>query len=173
MSVNSDFNFTEIKENFNKNISLLSKAANKKIKTQDMFLCYKNFYKFKSEETIEFSKKINAKEVQTEFPSIKNFDNLNVYKIDTDSLPSDKELLENGKIVTWKEIKNDCQFENCNEINLALQTNIGALKTQYARDDLEQKLLNYCKKIKIQLPVEGYFDTFIKKHITDYCKKNQ
>ncbi|GIN93148.1 hypothetical protein J22TS1_41990 [Siminovitchia terrae] len=54
--------------------------------------------------------------------------------------PSDEEILQLGKPVMWKEIMYESGLTTHEELAIALQTSIGALRKKYAREDLAEKL---------------------------------
>ncbi|MEK3712078.1 DUF2711 family protein [Bacillus sp. FSL K6-1005] len=54
--------------------------------------------------------------------------------------PNDQEVREKGKAVTWKEIMSSCGFQTHAELGLALKTSIFALRDEYAREDLAERL---------------------------------
>ncbi|MFF2878512.1 DUF2711 family protein [Gottfriedia sp. NPDC057991] len=54
--------------------------------------------------------------------------------------PSDEEVLKLGKQVSWMSIMQECDLTNFSELAIALQTSISALKEQYSREDLAEKL---------------------------------
>ncbi|MEC1751356.1 DUF2711 family protein [Bacillus mojavensis] len=54
--------------------------------------------------------------------------------------PNDQEVREKGKAVTWKEIMSSCGFQTYAELGLALKTSIFALRDEYAREDLAERL---------------------------------
>ncbi|ODG93228.1 hypothetical protein BED47_02780 [Gottfriedia luciferensis] len=60
--------------------------------------------------------------------------------------PSDEEILKLGKQVSWMSIMQECDLTNFSELAIALQTSICALKEQYARDDLAEKLNSNLKQ---------------------------
>jgi hypothetical protein len=54
--------------------------------------------------------------------------------------PSNEEILTFGNPVSWQEIMKTSDLETNQELALALKTSIGALRTEYARKDLADKL---------------------------------
>jgi hypothetical protein len=56
--------------------------------------------------------------------------------------PTDEEVFSLGKPIKWSEILKSIGFTNYGEVALALKTCISALKKQYAREDLAEKLMS-------------------------------
>lgn len=54
--------------------------------------------------------------------------------------PSNEEILKYGKPVRWREIMQESGFENYKELVLAMKTSILALKKEYLRTDLAEKI---------------------------------
>ncbi|XZF74102.1 DUF2711 family protein [Bacillus sp. AL-1R] len=60
--------------------------------------------------------------------------------------PSDEEILKLAKQVSWKSIMQESDLTNFSELAIALKTSISALKEQYAREDLAEKLNSNLKQ---------------------------
>lgn len=75
--------------------------------------------------------------------------------------PSDLKAIKLGKTVTWKEVKEGCNFNSFNELAIALETSIGALNRKYEDKELEKILRNYCEENRIFDPSEGFFNALI------------
>lgn len=80
--------------------------------------------------------------------------------------PSTEEILTLGNPVFWQEIMNNTNLETFEEVELGLKTSIGALRTEYARKDLADKLnLNW--KEGLYYPTEDNTSIFL---ISDIIK---
>ncbi|MGF2820994.1 DUF2711 domain-containing protein [Bacillus subtilis] len=54
--------------------------------------------------------------------------------------PNDDEIRGIGKAVSWKKVMSSCCFQTHAELALALMTSIGALRDEFAREDLAEVL---------------------------------
>lgn len=54
--------------------------------------------------------------------------------------PSNEEIIRYGKPALWSDIEQESGLKNHKELALALKTSIGALKNEYSRSDLEEKI---------------------------------
>ncbi|MEH7096045.1 DUF2711 family protein [Neobacillus vireti] len=77
--------------------------------------------------------------------------------------PSDKDILEYGKPVSWKTMLHESGLTSLGELAIALKTSIGALRKQYARKDLAERLLSSIKD-DLYYPNEDFTSIFL---ITD------
>lgn len=80
--------------------------------------------------------------------------------------PTDKEILLGGKPVSWETIIHQSGLKNPEEMAVALKTSIGALRREYAREDLAEKL-NSSIKSGLYYPNEDFPSVFL---ITDLIK---
>ncbi len=54
--------------------------------------------------------------------------------------PSDEEILTIGKPISWQEIMSSCSLISYNELAIALKASISALRKEFKREDLANKL---------------------------------
>jgi hypothetical protein len=74
--------------------------------------------------------------------------------------PSNKEILNFGKPVSWEQVMKDSDLKTLEELAIALKTSIGALRKEYAREDLADKLnLNF--KQDLYYPTEDSTSVFL------------
>lgn len=66
-----------------------------------------------------------------------NFKQKNRFEV---KYPSDEEILRYGKAISWKTIEQESSFNNHKELAVALKTSILALKPEYSRIDLMEKI---------------------------------
>ncbi|MFN8254043.1 MAG: DUF2711 family protein [Bacteroidales bacterium] len=140
----------------------------------NVFVGFLPFFKLNKENCdTKSSKKIisleEAREKDEIFKIIGNYSNVSIYS-SNDCYPSDEEILQSGKVKTWKEIIENTEFENYKELNKALMTSIGAFKEELQRDDLLEILDKYTEKNNIWHPTKGMFDYFTKASIYDIIK---
>ena len=69
--------------------------------------------------------------------------------------PGTDDIVTAGLPVTWNYIKENANFGSYSEINFALRTSIGALRSKYERKDLQKKLDIFTDKESIYNPGEG------------------
>jgi hypothetical protein len=105
------------------------------------------------------------------FEKIENSSNMTIY-LSNDCYPSDEEIIQHGKKVTWKEIIQNTKLDDNKELNKALMTSIGAFKKKLQREDLLEILNQYSDKNNIWHPSEGAFDLFTKSSIFEILKSN-
>lgn len=74
--------------------------------------------------------------------------------------PSDEEILQLGKPVKWEEIMYASGLTTLEELAIALQTTIGALKRKYAREDLAERL-NSSITSNLYYPNEDFTTVFL------------
>lgn len=114
------------------------------------------------------SKKIisleEAREKDEIFEKIENYSNMTIYS-SNECYPTDEEISQNGKKVTWKEIIQNTKLNDNRELDKALMTSIGAFKKKLQREDLLEILNQYSDKHNIWHPTEGAFDFFTKSSI--------
>lgn len=70
-------------------------------------------------------------------------------------LPSSSEIVKISKVLTYDEVIKFSRFESSEEIDWALKSSIGALKTKYKNEDLLSELSNLYEKYNIIEPNEG------------------
>jgi hypothetical protein len=73
--------------------------------------------------------------------------------------PTDDEMLHYGNPVSWKEIVLECEFKSLEELAVALKTSIGALRREFAREDLAEKLNSNIEE-DLFYPHEDYTPVF-------------
>ncbi|WCN39495.1 DUF2711 family protein [Aneurinibacillus uraniidurans] len=74
--------------------------------------------------------------------------------------PSNEEILNLGEPVSWEQVLKDSGLKTHEELALALKTSIGALRQEYARTDLADKLnLNF--KTDLYYPTEDSTSVFL------------
>lgn len=84
--------------------------------------------------------------------------------------PSDKEILQLGKPVGWKNIMQDTGL-SLKELAIGLQTYIGALNKTYAREDLVKRISSIARQ-DLYLPNEDEFPILLREKIFDVlCSK--
>ena len=74
--------------------------------------------------------------------------------------PTDAEILLSGKPVSWETIVHQSGLRNIEELAIALKTSIGALRKEYAREDLADKL-NSSIKSDLYYPNEDFPTVFL------------
>ena len=109
-------------------------------------------------------KQITYEEAKQEIEIFKDIPpfSADIYIYSTKDYPTDQEIIENGRMITWKSIIENAEFTNYSELNKALRTSIGALKPVFSRPDLSEKLNNLTDKQNLWHPREGVFGTFSK-----------
>ena len=112
-----------------------------------------------------------AREQDEIFEKIENYSNMTIYS-SNECYPTDEEITQNGKKVTWKEVIQNTKLNNNKELNKALMTSIGAFKKKLQREDLLEILNQYSDKNNFWHPTEGTFDFFTKSSIFEILKSN-
>jgi hypothetical protein len=112
-----------------------------------------------------------AREKDEIFEKIGNHSNVTIYS-SNECYPSDEEISQNGKKVTWNEIIQSTKLNDNKELNKALMTSIGAFKKKLQREELLEILNQYSDKNNIWHPSEGAFDFFTKSSIFEILKSN-
>jgi hypothetical protein len=74
--------------------------------------------------------------------------------------PTDEEILKYGKPVSWEEIINKSELSTLEELAVALKTSIVALRREYAREDLADKLKSSMKS-DLYYPDEDFPTVFL------------
>ena len=110
-----------------------------------------------------------AREQDEIFEKIGNHSNVTIYSYN-ECYPTDEEIFENGKKVTWKEVIQNSKLNDNKELNKALMTSIGAFKKKLEREDLLEILNQHSDKNNIWHPSEGAFDVFTKSSIFELFK---
>ena len=105
------------------------------------------------------------------FEKIENYSNMTIYS-SNDCYPTDEQISQNGKKVTWKEVIQNTKLNDYKELNKALMTSIGAFKKKLERQDLLKVLNQYSDKNNIWHPTEGTFDFFTKSSIFELLTLN-
>jgi hypothetical protein len=72
--------------------------------------------------------------------------------------PSNDEILGQGTIVTWLDVKNGSGLATNSDLYKALKTSIGAYNEDYSRPDLAKKLEQFTKDTQVWAPGEGQYD---------------
>ncbi|MBW2938198.1 DUF2711 domain-containing protein [Aureisphaera sp. CAU 1614] len=112
-----------------------------------------------------------AREKDEIIEKIGNHLNVTIYS-SNECYPTDEEISQNGKKVTWKEIIQNTKLNDNKDMNKALMTSIGAFKKKLQREDLLDILNQYSDKNNIWHPSEGAFDFFTKSSIFEILKSN-
>lgn len=134
------------------------------------------FFKLDKEhcDTNSSKKVISLEEARKEdeiFEKIENYSNMTIYS-SNECYPTDEEITQNGKKVTWKEVIQNTRLNDNKELNKALMTSIGAFKKKLQREDLLEILNQYSDKNNIWHPTEGAFDFFTKSSIFEILKSS-
>jgi hypothetical protein len=79
----------------------------------------------------------------------------------SDDRPGDNEILEGVTPVTWSEIISQSQFENIQQIDIALRASISGIKSELMRQDLSEILDKYNEENRTLSPEEGDLSLFI------------
>jgi hypothetical protein len=74
--------------------------------------------------------------------------------------PTDEEILKYGKLVSWEEIIHKSELTTLEELAVALKTSIVALRKEYAREDLADKLKSSMKS-DLYYPDEDFPTVFL------------
>ncbi len=98
------------------------------------------------------------------FEKIENYSNMTIYS-SNECYPTDEEIIQHGKKITWNEVIQNTKLNDCKELNKALMTSIGAFKKKLERQDLLKVLNQFSDKNNIWHPTEGTFDFFTKSSI--------
>lgn len=126
-----------------------------------VYVCFSPFFILKENKEgtcSNRSKIISLEELQAADIIFKNLDpsvNRVIYSNDNFSYPATEEIVSKGLIITWKYIKEKASFANYSEINTALRTSIGALRSDFERKDLQKKLDAFTDQESIYNPGEG------------------
>ncbi|WP_124981258.1 DUF2711 family protein [Nonlabens xiamenensis] len=105
------------------------------------------------------------------FEKIENYPNMTIFS-SSECYPTDEEITQHGKKVTWKEVIQNTKLNDYKELNKALMTSIGAYKKKLERQDLSKVLNQYSDKNNIWHPTEGTFDFFSKSSIFELLTLN-
>ncbi|MGZ5280640.1 MAG: DUF2711 family protein [Bacteroidia bacterium] len=131
-----------------------------------------------NETNLKKSKQITYVEAKEEIEDLKDIPpfNANIFSYSNKDYPTDEEVYKSGKIISWDTIVKGSGLANYSELNKALRTSIGALRQDFQRPELTEKLNNYTGIHNIWHPTEGGFDTISKISIYNAFKllgKNQ
>jgi hypothetical protein len=83
--------------------------------------------------------------------------NATIYTTNID-YPSDEEILNQGIIVPWLDVRNGAGLSSDSDLYKALKTSIGAYNKDYSRPDLAKKLEQFTKVAQVWEPGEGQYD---------------
>ena len=110
------------------------------------------------------SKQITFEEAKQEFEVFNNLSSYNaeIYSYSNKDYPTDQEVFESGKTITWDAIIKGSGLADYSEFNKALRTSIGALRPVFQRPDLTEKLNKFTDNQSIWHPTEGSFDLLSK-----------
>ena len=110
------------------------------------------------------TKKITYEELVEDFEELKKIssDHKEIYMYNGDEFPTEKDIIDNGKTVSWDLIVQGVDLNDKSELNRGLRTSIGALKKEYRKEEIAEKISNYSTENSIYHPVEGHFDIFVK-----------
>jgi len=126
-----------------------------------VYVCFLPFFKINNRNSpvdIRLSKAISLEEAKTKHEIYNKLDpNVNrvIYSYDNSNYPAREDIIAFAEPLKWKDILYNSGFENYNELNLALRTSIGALRSEYERKDLQEKLDEFTTTNRIFHPVEG------------------
>lgn len=76
-----------------------------------------------------------------------------------------QQILTQGTIVPWEEVRNGAGLNGNSELYKALKTSVGAYNNNYSRPDQSRKLQKFLQEAKIWEPGEGEFDVLTLKKI--------
>ncbi len=110
------------------------------------------------------SKQITYEEAKQEIEILKDIPpfNANIFSYSNKDYPSDEEIFETGKVITWETIIKGAELTDYSELNKALKTSIGALRQIFRKPELTKKLNDFTDSRNIWHPTEGGFDTLSK-----------
>jgi hypothetical protein len=74
--------------------------------------------------------------------------------------PNPEEILKYGEPVSWETVMKDSGLTTFEELAVALKTSIGALKQEYKREDLAERLYNNLK-MDLYYPTEDEISVFL------------
>ena len=72
--------------------------------------------------------------------------------------PTNEEILEQGTVVSWLDVKNGAGLASNSDLYKGLKTSIGAYNKDYSRPDLAKRLDQFTKKTQVWAPAEGQYD---------------
>lgn len=110
------------------------------------------------------SKQISFEEAKEEMEVLKDIPpfNADIFSYSNKDYPTDKEIFESGKIITWDMVGKGAGLADNSELNKALPTSIGGLRKIFQRPELTDKLNKFTDSKNIWHPTEGGFDTLSK-----------
>jgi len=127
-----------------------------------VFICFSPFFQIdsdsKQDRSLHHSRIVSLEELQATndiFKKLQPSDQRVIYSSNNVKYPDTDEIIDKGKPVQWQYIKHQGQFNSYTEINLALRTSIGALRKEFERTDLQQKLDKVSDDYFIYNPTEG------------------
>jgi hypothetical protein len=126
---------------------------------ESVFIAFLPFIKVDGGQTVEKPQKMTFEEAKHKIDILKNIPtpNAEIYCYSNDNYPSDKEIFENGKTISWKKVIDGSGLAENSELNKALRTSIGALRPIFRKLELAEKLYNYTTNQNIWQPIEGKF----------------
>lgn len=135
-----------------------------------VFICFSPFFKVSvgGDEDHTFSKsvEISLEELRKRDETFKKVEakGATIYSRNL-AYPKKQEILAQGTIVPWDEVRNSAGLNGKSELYKALKTSIGAYNNDYSRPDLAKKLQKFVQEAKIWVPGEGEFDVLTLKKI--------
>lgn len=110
------------------------------------------------------AKHITFEEAKQEMEFLKHIPkpNAEIYSFSNNEYPTDEEIYESGKIITWDTVVQGSGLVDYSELNKALRTSIGAVRKIFQKPELTEKLNNFTDSQSIWHPTEGGFDTLSK-----------
>jgi hypothetical protein len=136
-----------------------------------VFLAFSPFFKLKhgnfSQEGHKKSKQITFEQAQAANEIFQKMPKpaADIYSYDNENYPNDEEIYLNAEQVSWRDIKEGCEFESYGDINKALKTSIGAYRKVFQSPDLAKRISDFTTTNQIYHPTEGHFEILSKKEI--------
>lgn len=133
-----------------------------------IYVAYLPFFKIENhlseKNNYKKSEKITFEEAKKEIDILNNIPkpNAEIFSYSNEDYPTNTEIYNNGKIVSWKTIIEEANLKDKTELNKALRTSIGALRKIFRKPELCEKLNGYTTKNNVWHPTEGDFDIFSK-----------
>src|ERR1051326_6618419 len=134
----------------------------------NVFVAFLPFFKVDNHKTdtnnFQRAKKITYEEAKGELEVLKNIPEFkaDIYSYGNKDFPTDTEIYEKGKSVSWHSIIKGAGLKDKSELNKALRTSIGALRQVFRRPELTEKLNGFTTTENIWHPTEGSFDVLSK-----------
>jgi hypothetical protein len=136
-----------------------------------VYIAFSPFFKIKqgnfTKEGRQKSRQITFEQAQAENEIFQKMPKpaADIYSYDNANYPDDEEIYLNAEQVSWKDIKEGCEFESYGDINKALKTSIGAYKKVFQKIGLAKRLSDFTAANQIYHPTEGHFEILSKREI--------